>query len=218
MSLRHETFYVCPASRSILTLLPCDGLFSIALSVQYVPEVGLGLHVYFNDVTFGMTNFSVPTSRFILKIPAAQLKKFKKVGTVPGFPPLPRVFSTIQSVLTRMNVPPFYWIIQGVLPSNINVLNDRILLSVMFFITARKRSCGKVMFLHLCIILFTAGLASQHASQVTWPGGSASRGSLHPGVLYPRGSAYHGGMSRPPARSELEAGGAHPTGMLCFLL
>ena len=47
---------------------------------------------------------------------------------------------------------------------------------------------GKVMFLHLCVILFRVGLASQHASQVTLPGesgsgGSASRGGgdLHPG-------------------------------------
>ena len=34
--------------------------------------------------------------------------------------------------------------------------------------TARKRSCGKVMFLHLSVILFTGGCVSQHASQVTW--------------------------------------------------
>ena len=30
---------------------------------------------------------------------------------------------------------------------------------------------GKVMFLHLCVILFRGVLTSQHASQVTWPGG-----------------------------------------------
>ena len=37
--------------------------------------------------------------------------------------------------------------------------------------TAHKRSCGKVIFLHLSVILFTGvhrGDVSQHASQVTW--------------------------------------------------
>ena len=57
----------------------------------------------------------------------------------------------------------------------------------------RKRSCGKIMFLHLCVILFTGrGVLtspSKHATQVTWPGGvwiqgggSASRGSGSRGV------------------------------------
>ena len=46
---------------------------------------------------------------------------------------------------------------------------------------------GKVMFLHLCVILFTGGHASQHASQVTW------LGSLHPVGLPPGGLPPGGG-------------------------
>ena len=51
------------------------------------------------------------------------------------------------------------------------------------------------MFLHLCVILFTEGegVASQHASQVTWPkGGSACR----QGGLHPEGSACRQGLPR----------------------
>ena len=44
--------------------------------------------------------------------------------------------------------------------------------------TARKRSCGKVMFLHLSVILFTGGSLSRGVS--VW--GSLSRGSLSVGV------------------------------------
>ena len=64
------------------------------------------------------------------------------------------------------------------------------------------------MFLHLCIILFTGvggGVASQHASQVTRPGRSASRG---------------GGWADPPTLDTWDtleygqqAGGMHLTGM-----
>ena len=60
---------------------------------------------------------------------------------------------------------------------------------------------GKVIFLHLSVLLFTGGgLASKHESQVTGlqPGGSASRGLAHP----------------PGTR---KAGGTHPTGMLSCL-
>ena len=59
---------------------------------------------------------------------------------------------------------------------------------------------GKVMFLHLCVILFT--------------GGSASReGGLHPGEV-----CIQGGLVRPPSPSDTtgygqRAGGTHPTGM-----
>ena len=49
---------------------------------------------------------------------------------------------------------------------------------VLSFITARKRSCGKVMFLHLSMILFT--------------GGSLSRGSLSRGGLCLEGLCLKG--------------------------
>ena len=103
--------------------------------------------------------------------------------------------------------------------------------------TVRKWSLGQGNVLHLYVILFTGGLASQHAWQVTWPGGSASRGSasrgvpppggLHPGGLYAGGSAstgclYRGclhlwGLGRPPSpRHGQQAGGKHPTGIHSF--
>ena len=51
---------------------------------------------------------------------------------------------------------------------------------------------GKVMFWHLCVILFTGGSLSQHASQVTWRGGVSVQGV----GLCPGGG---GGLSgRPP--------------------
>ena len=102
---------------------------------------------------------------------------------------------------------------------------------------------GKVMFLHLCVILFgggEVGLASQHASQVIWLGGLPSGGSasvgvciqrrgvciqkwvciwrgLHPGVCL-QGGLHPGG--RPCPRDKLDttgygqqAGSMHPAGM-----
>ena len=62
-------------------------------------------------------------------------------------------------------------------------------LDIFNYFTVCKRSCGKVMFLHLSVILFTGGSASsQHASLFTWPGGLPSGESLFtwPGGL-PRG-------------------------------
>ena len=68
------------------------------------------------------------------------------------------------------------------------------------------------MFLHLCGI--PGGLASQHASQVTSPGGQGvclGGGGLPPGGLHP------GGLGRPTPWDNTEygqqAGGTHPTGM-----
>ena len=53
------------------------------------------------------------------------------------------------------------------------------------------------MFLHLCVILFTGGLASQHASQITRPA--------------PRGVYL-------PTTETRKVGSMHPTGMLSCLL
>ena len=49
-----------------------------------------------------------------------------------------------------------------------------------------QRSCGKVMFLHLCVILFTGGLC---------PVGVSVQGDLCPEVLYPGGSLSRGSLS-----------------------
>ena len=45
-------------------------------------------------------------------------------------------------------------------------------------IYCQQRSCGKVMFSQASVILFTGGSLSQHAPQVTWLGGSLSKGGL----------------------------------------
>ena len=69
-----------------------------------------------------------------------------------------------------------------------------------------RRSCGKVMFLHLSVILFT--------------GGSLSRWSLSGGSLFRvvsvRGVSVRGGLGQEdpiPTAVRLRAGGTHPTGM-----
>ena len=69
-------------------------------------------------------------------------------------------------------------------------------------ITARKRSCGKVVFSQVFVCPRGGELASQHASQVTRPAwvclqgvciqGSASRGSLPQGGPHVEGSASGG--------------------------
>ena len=61
-------------------------------------------------------------------------------------------------------------------------------------ITARKRSMGQGNVLNLCVSLFTAGggLASQYASQVMWPRGSASQGSGGGGLPNPPGGTPPG--------------------------
>ena len=64
------------------------------------------------------------------------------------------------------------------------------------FLPPANEVWGKVMFLHLCVILFTGeGVASQYASQVTWPGWG-----LHPGGSASGGSASRGGWADPPPR------------------
>ena len=56
--------------------------------------------------------------------------------------------------------------------------------------TARKRNLEQGNVLHLCVIPFTGGSLSQHASQLTWQGVSV-RGSLS-GSLCPLGSLSRG--------------------------
>ena len=67
-----------------------------------------------------------------------------------------------------------------------------------FIITTYKRSCGKVMFLHLSVILFTG------------------RG-LCPGGLCPGGSLSRGSLLQRPPRYGGRVGGTHPTGMHSYL-
>ena len=96
-------------------------------------------------------------------------------------------------------------------------------------ITARKRSCGKVMFLHLSVILFTGGgmcgergcgKGGMHGKGVhVWQRGCTCMakvgmcgmddkwwGMHDKGVCVARGCVYAGEMAT-------EAGGTHPTGM-----
>ena len=48
------------------------------------------------------------------------------------------------------------------------IINTMSTMQVYYF-TARKRSCGKVMFLHQSVCSQGDGLASEHTSQVRWP-------------------------------------------------
>ena len=90
--------------------------------------------------------------------------------------------------------------------------------------TARKRSCGKVMFLHLSVILFTGGVSVQDESLSRvglCPRGSLSTGSLSRRVsvqgVSVQGVSVRGYLSgRPPYSKERYS--MHPTGMhSCFL-
>ena len=58
-------------------------------------------------------------------------------------------------------------------------------LSELVFITARKRSCGKVMFLQVSVILFTGGVPG--AGGVPGPGGPGPGGPGPGGVPGPGG-------------------------------
>ena len=72
------------------------------------------------------------------------------------------------------------------------------------FITARKRSCGKVMFLHLSVILFTGGVSTS---------GCGGCLPLVPGGLPLGLGGYTPRADTPPVEITIEAGGTHPTGM-----
>ena len=74
------------------------------------------------------------------------------------------------------------------------------------FITARKRSCGKVMFLHLSVILLTGGGGSVYL----WVWGGLP---LVPGGLPLGRGGYTPRADTSPVEMTIEAGGTHPTGM-----
>ena len=75
---------------------------------------------------------------------------------------------------------------------------------LLFFFTAHKRRYGKVMFLHLSVILFTGGVS---ASGSGWVSASGSGGLCTPGQ-----TPTH------PIEMTIKAGGTHPTGMHSCLL
>ena len=99
---------------------------------------------------------------------------------------------------------------------------------LVLFLPPTNEVCGKIMFLHLSVILFTGG----HRVCIQW--GSASRGGgLHPGGLHPKGSlhpgevcilvgsASRGAWAYAPStmRYDQQAGGTHHTGMYsCYIL
>ena len=88
-------------------------------------------------------------------------------------------------------------------------------------------SCGKVMFLHLSVILFMGGgsLSRGSLSGGLYPSGSLSRGVCVRRRPLSRGASVQGGGSlsidgalsgKPPKR--LRAAGTHPTGMhSCYI-
>ena len=115
----------------------------------------------------------------------------------------------------------------------------------MFFavFTVRNRSCGKVMFLQVSVIVFTGGgggVVSQHALQVSkgvYPSMPCRSPGPHPGGFQaqtwggsrptpggvfrptPRGVYPSMHIGRPPWLTATAVGGTHPTGMhSCFFM
>ena len=76
------------------------------------------------------------------------------------------------------------------------------------FISARKRSCGKVMFLHLSVILFMGGILCPGGVSVWQVSVRVEGESLSKGWSLSRGVSV---METPPYSGR--AGGTHPTGM-----
>ena len=112
--------------------------------------------------------------------------------------------------------------------------------SVFYFLPLANEVWGKVMFLHLCVILFTGGgmggvsvptcttdhitrggsLSRESLSGGLCPGASLSRGSMSEG-LCPGGSLSRGSLSGGVCQEDLPPVwyGTHPTGMhSCFCL
>ena len=58
-------------------------------------------------------------------------------------------------------------------------------------ITAHKRSCGKVMFLHLCVILFTVWGGLCPGEGLCLGGGGSVQGGFCPGGLCPGRPPYN---------------------------
>ena len=94
-------------------------------------------------------------------------------------------------------------------------------------ITTRKRSCGKVMFLHLSVILLTGGEGGRESGQPPWmqtPQGWADHPRCRtPGVgQIPPMQTLPGLVRHPPGSTtgyDQQAGGTHPTGMhTCFYI
>ena len=96
------------------------------------------------------------------------------------------------------------------IPSQMSVI-----MLLLVLITARKRSCGKVMFLHLSVILFTGRSLSSGGSLssgcLCQVGVSVKGGSLSRGVSVCRGS-LSGGVS---VQGVSVQGGLSPEGCLC---
>ena len=164
-------------------------------------------------------------------------------------------FSSTYSWMSRVTSPCWYPLKKALLPptmyhacsipgaQHITGVNKVILCHeartwVLTFLDWQKFHHFSSFFLGIFIVRGGGGvrgrLASQYASQVTWPGGSASRagssasgggGFLHPGgggsasrgkgfcIQGVKGSASRGVGQRPPAGTG-KAGSTHPTGML----
>ena len=87
-----------------------------------------------------------------------------------------------------------------------------LLRSTCFFITARKRSSGKVMFLQLSVILFTGIPPPSPQEQVSPRADPPSEQTHLPEQTPPPGSRHHP-CAVHAGRYGQQAGGMHPTGM-----
>ena len=91
--------------------------------------------------------------------------------------------------------------------------------------TTRKRSCGKVMFLHLSVILFTGGclplgpwgcLPLGPGDVCLWVPGVCTPWTHMPGQTPPGHTPHRQTLpwaDTTPIKVTIEAGGTHPTGM-----
>ena len=84
----------------------------------------------------------------------------------------------------------------------------------MLFITARKRSCGKVMFLHLSIShsVHRRGVSASGSGVSAIPMADTPLGR-HPARQTPPGSSGQTPPSAPSIEMTIEAAGMRPTGM-----
>ena len=110
----------------------------------------------------------------------------------------------------------------------LNILGSTYLGRDRIIFTARKRSCGKVMFLQVSVILFTGGCLLLRecllpGGGVSGPGGACSQGVPAPGGVCSQGVPSLGGSGPggvpggdPPTVTA--AGGTHPTGMHSCIL
>ena len=122
----------------------------------------------------------------------------------------PKIFQAIAFVDRRLVLQDYYLYLNlDVLCPSVTYITVKfslhttvVLIQGAYLLPPANEDLGKVMFLCLSVILFTGGLASQHASQVTWPGMVCigGGGSLPPGGCLSLGVCIQGEGLHPGGR------------------